>query len=84
MRLFVALLFIPMLASGGLCGKSEPEVEEESPAEVSAAERLQKGRNVYDGHVNQNLRELRQDLEAAGQERVDGQEEAIDRALNTP
>lgn len=84
MRLFVALLFIPMLASVGLCGKSEPEVEEEIPAGASAAERLQKGPNVYDGNVNQNLRELRQDLEEAGLERVEGQEGAIDRAINRP
>jgi hypothetical protein len=77
MRLLVAMMLVPMLASGGMCSKAEPEPEEET----TAAERLQKGRNVYDGNVNQNLRELRQDLEAVGQERVVDQDQAIDRAL---
>ncbi|MFU8802296.1 MAG: hypothetical protein ACNA8W_00665 [Bradymonadaceae bacterium] len=80
MRFFVAALFVPFLASSGLCGKSEPPAEAE--VEKPAAERLQKGRNVYDGNVNENLRELRQDLEEAGSDRAIKQDGEIDRAVN--
>lgn len=64
------------LLTGGMCGEPPAEVDEEE--QKPAAERLQQPRNMYDGNVNQNLRELRQDLEETAQERQEGQNERIE------
>ncbi len=74
-RLFLLCLLALFLA-GGLCESAPADETEE---ELEAAERLQQPRNLYEGNVNENLDELRRDLEETAQDRQDGQERQIDR-----
>ncbi len=71
------LIALAILLAGGLCESGTEEPDEE---ERTAAERLQQPRNVYDGNVNENLRELRDDLEEAGSDRQRLQESQIHEA----
>ncbi len=67
----VAALFL----TGGMCDSAEESTEEE-PAE-EAAERLQQPRDMYEGNINENLDELRDDLEQTGVEREQRQDDAV-------
>ena len=70
----VGFCLVSVSLAGALCDSAPAEEEEE---EVAAAERLQQPRNLYDGNVNENLRGLRDDLEEAGRDRQEDQEERI-------
>lgn len=71
------LFLLALFLAGGLC-ESAPD-DDGQEEQLEAAERLQQPRNLYEGNVNENLDELRRDLEETAQDRQDGQERQIDR-----
>ncbi len=65
----LALILLAMaLLTASFC--EEPVEEAEVEEEATAAERLQQPRNLYDGNVNENLRELSDDLDEAAEDRA--------------
>ncbi|MBA2662625.1 MAG: hypothetical protein H0U74_10050 [Bradymonadaceae bacterium] len=78
MQQFPTIAVFVLIANVGLCGTTPKSAVPEDAAAVPAAERLQGGRNVYQGNVNHNLGALRDDLDETVKERFDEQSKTVE------
>ncbi len=73
--MILIVLVLAVFLTGGMC--DSPEEVEDEEIDEPAAERLQEPREIQRGQINDNLDELRDDLEETATDRQQQQDDAL-------